>query len=138
MTVIDQAKPWLTPRNTFAATIHPQLGADIRQTRLNFSVRGPAVFGGAVPKGVVEIDETEKGLRRILNFGHTVGHAIEAESQYAIAHGEAVAMGMVVVRVITNQGSPGLISRRLEWQHHAKLACPAGRARELQPAFVGH
>ncbi|MCK5227919.1 MAG: 3-dehydroquinate synthase [Desulfobulbaceae bacterium] len=43
---------------------------------------------------VVEADERESGLRRILNFGHTIGHAVEAASDFAIAHGMAVAMGM--------------------------------------------
>jgi len=42
---------------------------------------------------VVEQDPQEKGLRRILNFGHTVGHALELISHYKIAHGEAVAIG---------------------------------------------
>ncbi|WP_031514924.1 3-dehydroquinate synthase [Desulfofalx alkaliphila] len=45
---------------------------------------------------VVESDETEQGLRAILNYGHTVGHGIETLSGYGIyRHGEAVAMGMV-------------------------------------------
>ena len=44
---------------------------------------------------VVSADEREGDLRRILNFGHTVGHAIEAETQYQeFLHGEAVAWGM--------------------------------------------
>ena len=44
---------------------------------------------------VVEEDETEEGLRRILNFGHTIGHAVERLGNYtAFSHGEAVAMGM--------------------------------------------
>ncbi len=47
-----------------------------------------------IKKAIVEIDETEKGLRRVLNFGHTIGHAIEAESAYAVSHGQGVAMGM--------------------------------------------
>ncbi|RMF86173.1 MAG: 3-dehydroquinate synthase [Nitrospinota bacterium] len=45
---------------------------------------------------VVEADEKEGGLRAILNFGHTIGHALEAASHYgAYTHGEAVAIGMV-------------------------------------------
>lgn len=45
---------------------------------------------------VVSRDERESGLRAILNFGHTVGHAMEALAEYAgLLHGEAVAMGMV-------------------------------------------
>jgi len=43
---------------------------------------------------VVAQDERESGLRRTLNFGHTLGHAIEKTSGYAVTHGEAVAMGM--------------------------------------------
>jgi len=43
---------------------------------------------------VVEQDECEGGLRRILNFGHTIGHAIEAASGYTLIHGLAIAMGM--------------------------------------------
>jgi 3-dehydroquinate synthase len=44
---------------------------------------------------VVSADEREGDLRRILNFGHTVGHALEAETQYSrFLHGEAVAFGM--------------------------------------------
>ncbi|HHO48513.1 MAG TPA: 3-dehydroquinate synthase [Desulfobacteraceae bacterium] len=43
---------------------------------------------------VVEQDEREGDLRRILNFGHTIGHAIEAASDFTLIHGLAVAMGM--------------------------------------------
>jgi 3-dehydroquinate synthase len=46
---------------------------------------------------VVSADEKEGDLRRILNFGHTVGHALEAETKYErFLHGEAVAWGMAV------------------------------------------
>jgi len=45
---------------------------------------------------VVSCDERENGLRRVLNFGHTIGHALEAESGYRrFLHGEAVAWGMI-------------------------------------------
>jgi 3-dehydroquinate synthase len=43
---------------------------------------------------VVAADEREGGRRAILNFGHTVGHAIEATAKFATLHGEAVAIGM--------------------------------------------
>lgn len=46
-----------------------------------------------IKKQVVEEDEKEKGLRKILNFGHTIGHAIEATSDYL--HGECVGLGML-------------------------------------------
>lgn len=43
---------------------------------------------------VVELDERESNLRKILNFGHTVGHAVENLSEYKITHGEAISIGM--------------------------------------------
>ncbi|MBU0483288.1 MAG: 3-dehydroquinate synthase [Proteobacteria bacterium] len=46
---------------------------------------------------VVAADERESDLRRILNFGHTLGHAVEAASGYCLAHGMAVAIGMRTV-----------------------------------------
>ncbi|NLZ17259.1 MAG: 3-dehydroquinate synthase [Desulfobulbaceae bacterium] len=46
---------------------------------------------------VVEQDEREGGLRRVLNFGHTIGHAVEAASDYSLLHGFAVAIGMCAV-----------------------------------------
>jgi 3-dehydroquinate synthase len=50
---------------------------------------------------VVESDEREHGLRRILNFGHTAGHALEAVTKYKrFLHGEAVAYGMLVAAEI--------------------------------------
>ena len=48
-------------------------------------------------RGLVEADETDKGARQLLNLGHTVGHAIEACSHFAISHGSAVALGMVII-----------------------------------------
>ena len=50
----------------------------------------------AIKADVVSRDERESGLRRILNFGHTLGHAVEKARRYrGVLHGEAVAMGMV-------------------------------------------
>jgi len=50
---------------------------------------------------VVSSDEREHGLRRILNFGHTIGHALESETEYRqFLHGEAVAWGMVAAAYI--------------------------------------
>ena len=45
---------------------------------------------------IVAADVMERGRRQVLNFGHTVGHAVEARSGYALLHGEAVAIGMAV------------------------------------------
>jgi 3-dehydroquinate synthase len=60
---------------------------------------------------VVEQDPTEKGLRKILNFGHTIGHAIESaalQEGISLLHGEAIAIGMVCEAYLSSQ--KGLIS----------------------------
>jgi 3-dehydroquinate synthase len=62
----------------------------------------PTVTAGAVLTSVqvkarvVTLDEREGGIRQILNFGHTLGHAVEHLSGYRIPHGSAVALGMVL------------------------------------------
>ncbi|GAB6156850.1 3-dehydroquinate synthase [Desulfotomaculum varum] len=64
-----------------------------------------------IKAAVVEQDETEQGRRAILNYGHTVGHAVEALTRYgAFLHGEAVAIGMVIAARMAVQ--QGLLSRQ--------------------------
>ncbi|MDL2287485.1 3-dehydroquinate synthase [Eubacteriales bacterium OttesenSCG-928-G02] len=50
-----------------------------------------------IKKSFVEEDEFDTGNRQLLNFGHTVGHAIEKLSDFTISHGKAVAVGMAVI-----------------------------------------
>ena len=58
-----------------------------------------------IKKSIVEIDEKEQGLRRILNYGHTLGHALETQSNFTILHGEGVALGMIAAaRISENVG----------------------------------
>jgi 3-dehydroquinate synthase len=59
-----------------------------------------------IKAAIVEQDENEIGDRKLLNFGHTVGHAVEAlswQSDYPLLHGEAVAIGMVVEADISRE-----------------------------------
>jgi 3-dehydroquinate synthase len=49
-----------------------------------------------IKAAIVARDEREAGLRKVLNFGHTIGHAIEAASRYRVLHGQAVAVGLVL------------------------------------------
>lgn len=49
-----------------------------------------------IKRDVVQEDEFDNGIRGLLNFGHTFGHAIEKLSDFAVSHGEAVAKGMVI------------------------------------------
>lgn len=53
-----------------------------------------------IKKEVVEKDEKEEGLRKILNFGHTIGHAIELLENYKLLHGLAVSVGIAVESLI--------------------------------------
>ncbi len=58
----------------------------------------------AIKANITEQDPTEKGIRKILNFGHTIGHAIESywlDSKKPLLHGEAVAIGMVAEAFIS-------------------------------------
>lgn len=57
----------------------------------------------AIKAHVVSVDEREAGLRKTLNFGHTIGHAIELCSDYRLLHGEAVAIGMVVESLVAER-----------------------------------
>ncbi|MFC2056651.1 3-dehydroquinate synthase [Chloroflexota bacterium] len=52
---------------------------------------------------VVEKDEMDFSLRNILNYGHTIGHAIESTSDFKVQHGEAVAIGMLAAARISNK-----------------------------------
>jgi 3-dehydroquinate synthase len=57
-----------------------------------------------IKAAIVSADEREAGLRAVLNFGHTVGHAIEALSGFELLHGEATAIGMAVEARIAEDG----------------------------------
>lgn len=57
----------------------------------------------AVKAGVVSRDQFEKGERRKLNLGHTFAHAIEKEAGYAISHGEAVGIGMIMAAELSDR-----------------------------------
>lgn len=50
----------------------------------------------AIKQNIVKQDEQDHGIRQLLNFGHTIGHAIETIEEYQISHGQAVAIGMLV------------------------------------------
>ena len=62
------------------------------------------IFGAlGIKRAVVEEDEFELHHRKSLNYGHTIGHAIEALSNYAIPHGQAVVLGMMIVNDLSLQ-----------------------------------
>ncbi len=60
----------------------------------------------AIKKAVVEADPLESGLRKILNFGHTIGHAVEShllDTRRHVLHGEAIAVGMICEGYLSTQ-----------------------------------
>jgi 3-dehydroquinate synthase len=65
------------------------------------SITSVVAASSRIKADVVSRDERESGLRRILNFGHTVGHALEAATDYRrLRHGEAVAYGMMAAAAV--------------------------------------
>ncbi len=68
----------------------PLMAGDVAATRAS------VLRSVQIKARVVSEDERESGLRQVLNFGHTLGHAIEAAASWSIGHGSAVAAGMVL------------------------------------------
>jgi 3-dehydroquinate synthase len=73
-----------------------------------------ADYNCKIKASVVEADPAEKNQRRMLNYGHTVGHAVEAASGFELLHGEAVAIGIIAAGLIENEmdlSEPGRLDR---------------------------
>ncbi len=94
---------------------NPELFAQFENSKDKILRRDPKVLEPILAQAVqlkasiVAADERESGLRRVLNFGHTVGHALETETRYRrLLHGEAVAWGMVAATNIA------LATRRID------------------------
>lgn len=85
---------------------------------------------------VVSRDEKEGGLRRILNYGHTVGHAIETFSGYKLSHGECVGHGMRIVARSCNRA--GMLSDSDLKLHQAVMdrLCLATDGLNINPAEI--
>jgi len=62
-----------------------------------------ANFNCKIKGDVVEIDPYEQNKRRILNYGHTIGHAVETASGFELLHGEAVAIGIIAAGMIESE-----------------------------------
>lgn len=58
-------------------------------------------FGLKYKAGIIERDEFDKGERKLLNFGHSFGHALESSSEYKIPHGSAVVIGMLIANQVS-------------------------------------
>ena len=110
--LIDPAVPSTLPEREFRAGLYealkcgvigkPALFGCLEKVQVKALRRDAAALEWVIAESlrlkaeVVSCDEREGGLRRVLNFGHTIGHALEAESGYRrFLHGEAVAWGMI-------------------------------------------
>ena len=75
----------------------PALFAHLEETGLDFDREAVIARCVELKRNVVAEDEFDTGARMKLNLGHTIGHGIEAESQFSLSHGKAVAIGMAIV-----------------------------------------
>lgn len=75
----------------------PQLFAHLSEYGLSFDRESVIARCVELKRDVVDEDEFDTGARMKLNLGHTIGHGIEANSNFTISHGKAVAMGMAIV-----------------------------------------
>lgn len=79
-----------------AVTLDAELFTDLEQAESPLDI-SPDIIARALQnkRAIVQMDPTEHGVRRVLNFGHTIGHAIESVSDGHLLHGECVALGML-------------------------------------------
>ena len=90
----------------------------------------------AIKAGVVAADERESGLRAVLNYGHTVGHAIEAATGYErVNHGEAVAAGMRAAGRLSIRLA-GCPAADIDWQDELLRRCGLGAVAGVDPRRV--
>jgi 3-dehydroquinate synthase len=79
----------------------PDLVALLEQDGLDAPTQSVVEMAVAVKQAVVDVDFRENGLRRVLNYGHTIGHAIEVAA--GVSHGEAIAVGMQAAGLIAER-----------------------------------
>ena len=128
--VIADAKYFAQIRDSLQSLIAPGGHATSRMTEL-------IIRSIELKASVVERDEQEGGLRKTLNFGHTIGHAVEALGNYRLLHGEAISIGMALEAEvgeragISERGTADAIREVL-----TAAGLPSARPRELDPAQI--
>ncbi|KUN00490.1 3-dehydroquinate synthase [Streptomyces yokosukanensis] len=91
----------------------------------------------ALKARVVEADERDAGLRHVLNYGHTLGHALEKATGFALRHGEAVAIGTVFAGRLA--GALGRVDRARVTEHQdvvSSYGLPTALPAETEPAAL--
>ena len=75
----------------------PELFSHLEQNGLDFDRELVISRCVELKRNVVAEDEFDTGARQLLNLGHTIGHGVEAQSNFTISHGQAVAIGMAII-----------------------------------------
>ena len=127
---------------TFDADLFEKI-AGIRQTEDLFPLIGEAVD---LKRKVVEQDEKEQGLRKVLNFGHTLGHGLEVASEGKLLHGESVALGMLpmcapqveerIMQALQTLGFPMAVDFDEETAMQAILHDKKGNSKTISTVYV--
>ena len=81
----------------YAILYDPDLFSELKQTGFLFDWEAVIARCIALKRNVVMDDEFDTGSRMKLNLGHTIGHGVEARSDYSVSHGHAVSIGMAIV-----------------------------------------
>lgn len=87
----------------YAILYDPDLFSELEQTGFHFDREAVIARCIALKRNVVMNDEFDTGCRMKLNLGHTVGHGVEARSNYSVSHGHAVSIGMAIVSKAASQ-----------------------------------
>ncbi len=93
----------------YAVLYAPELFDYLQKTGLAFDRQAVITRCVELKRDVVAEDEFDTGLRMKLNLGHTIGHGVEAKSEFTISHGKAVAIGLAIIS--RSAVSMGLCSR---------------------------
>ena len=113
-----------------AAIADADLFAELEQTPLTHSLLKTDLDRVAwliarnvdIKRAVVVADEREGGMRKLLNFGHSIGHGVEAAERYRLGHGTCVGIGMVAITAASETAG----------------VCPAGTAERIAKLLAGH
>jgi 3-dehydroquinate synthase len=93
----------IADRGYFDSVVQAIPGVLYGRGRAGDSLAGLIVGSIEIKGSIVSRDVLEGGVRKILNFGHTIGHAVETLSNYRLAHGEAVSIGMTLEAMVAER-----------------------------------
>ena len=100
-----------------AVLFSPELFREIQETPIRQQLEHVISLCVGMKRDIVEGDEFDRGQRALLNLGHTIGHAVEACSNFTILHGEGVAIGLAAItRAAVGKGicDPALLPQVLD------------------------